>query len=322
VQLANVDLNLLVLFSVVLGEKNVGRAAKRLSLSASAVSHGLGRLRKLFEDPLFLRTPKGVVPTARANELAPAVTEILARVEMVLAASTPFEPHTSTRRFVLGMSDATAVVQLPSLLAHVRQRAPLIDISVRQILPMDALPQLEARTVDLVVAAVDDVPARFHAAPLYDESFVIAARRQHPFLRAPSLERYCQAEHVLVSVVGDAHGFFDQALHSRGLTRRVALTVPSFMLALASLAQTDLLVALPLSLAQAEAARFGAAWVPAPLPIRSYTLKAITTRAALQDPGVAWIFDALVSVSVPGVPLAKAPSARKPPPRRRVPRRG
>lgn len=301
-QLNAVDLNLLVLFNVVLAEQNVSRAARRLSLSASAVSHGLGRLRRLFADPLFLRTPKGVVPTARANELAPAIADILSRVSAVVAASTPFDARTSKRRFVLGMADATAAVHLPALLAHIRKRAPLIDLSLRHILPFDALPQVEARKLDLAIAAVDEVPARFAAVQAYEEEFVIAARQGHPFLNSPSLKHYCAAQHILVSASGDQHGFVDELLERQGLSRRVALTAPSFMLALASLEHTDLLTALPLSLARTQAARFSAAWAPAPLSIRNYAVYNITSRAALQDAGVAWLFEALVAVtrSTPG----------------------
>src|SRR5918997_6391986 len=100
--LSRVDLNLLVLFATVLEERHVGRAAARLNLSPSAVSHGLGRLRRLLKDPLFLRTPKGVVPTARATELAEPIAEILARVRNVVATAEPFDPATSTRRFTIG----------------------------------------------------------------------------------------------------------------------------------------------------------------------------------------------------------------------------
>jgi DNA-binding transcriptional LysR family regulator len=299
VHLANVDLNLLVLFEVVLAEKNVARAARRLSLSASAVSHGLARLRRLFEDPLFLRTPKGVVPTARACELAPAISDILVRVEGVVASSTPFDPASSSRRFVLGTADASAVVHLPALLAHTRSSAPHIDISVRHIFPNEALSELEARKVDLALVAVDDVPARFAAVTLYDEEFVVAARAGHPFLKAPSLKRYAAAQHVLASASGDAHGFVDAALQQKGLSRRVALTVPSFMLALATLPQTDLVSAIPSSLARSQAARFGLGWVTAPLPLRRYAMRVVTTRAAMQDAGVAWLRDALVAVALP-----------------------
>ena len=332
-QLGAIDLNLLVLFDVVVAEQNVGRAARKLNLSASAVSHGLARLRRLFADPLFLRTPKGVVPTARANELAPAIADILSRVGAVVAASTPFDALTSTRRFVLGMADASAVVVLPALLAQIHRRAPLIDISLRHIFPYEALSEIEARKIDIALVAIDEVPARFTAAPAYEEAFVIAARQGHPFLKAPSLKHYCAAQHILVSVSGDQHGFVDELLERQGLSRRVALTVPSFMLALASLEQTDLLTAVPLSLARTQAARFSAAWVPAPLAIRDYPVQSVTSRAALQDAGVAWLFDALASVSrlVPGPAVQQrsptdgkrgGAAARKPRPRRPAKGRG
>src|SRR5215218_8072033 len=97
--LSRTDLNLLVLFEVVLQERHVGRAAERLNLSPSAVSHGLGRLRRLLNDPVFLRTPKGVVPTARALELAHPVAEVLAGARRVIASTAPFDPRTSTRAF-------------------------------------------------------------------------------------------------------------------------------------------------------------------------------------------------------------------------------
>jgi DNA-binding transcriptional LysR family regulator len=98
IDLSRADLNLLVLFEAVLEERHVGRTADRLNLSPSAVSHGLGRLRRLLNDPLFLRTPKGVVPTARAIDLAEPIADILARVRSVVSTSEPFDPATSCRR--------------------------------------------------------------------------------------------------------------------------------------------------------------------------------------------------------------------------------
>src|SRR5262245_23131608 len=133
--LSRVDLNLLILFETVREERHVGRAAQRLNLTPSAVSHGLGRLRQLLNDPLFLRTPKGVVPTARATELATPITDILARVRSVISTAAPFDPTRSTRRFTLGASDAASAVFLPPLLAGLRQAAPGIEISLRQLLP-------------------------------------------------------------------------------------------------------------------------------------------------------------------------------------------
>src|SRR5688572_26508336 len=133
IDLSRVDLNLLVLFEAVLAERHVGRAADKLHLSSSAVSHGLGRLRRLLNDPLFLRTPKGVMPTGRALEIAAPIAEILARVKSVVAMAVPFDPATSTRRFTIGAPDAVLAVFVPALLEELRRTAPSIDISVRQL---------------------------------------------------------------------------------------------------------------------------------------------------------------------------------------------
>src|SRR6186713_325741 len=121
IDLSRADLNLLDLFQVVLEERHVGRGAVRLNLSPSAVSHGLGRLRKLLGDPLFLRTPKGVVPTARATELATSISEILARIRGVVSSGAPFDPARSARRFVIGAPDGASAVFLPSLLEALRK---------------------------------------------------------------------------------------------------------------------------------------------------------------------------------------------------------
>jgi len=119
IDLSRVDLNLLVLFETVMEERHVGRSASRLNLSPSAVSHGLGRLRSLLGDPLFLRTPRGVVPTDRALNLAGPVADILARVRSVIAGAEPFDPARSGRRFVIGAPDGASAVFLPPLLATI-----------------------------------------------------------------------------------------------------------------------------------------------------------------------------------------------------------
>src|SRR5687767_3755338 len=123
INLARVDLNLLVLFEVVLQERHVGRAAEHLNLSPSAVSHGLGRLRRLLNDPLFVKTPKGVAPTARATELAAPIAELLGGARNVIAMASPFDPATSTRRFIIGSPDGTSVVILPPLMSYIGRTA-------------------------------------------------------------------------------------------------------------------------------------------------------------------------------------------------------
>ena len=148
IDLSRTDLNLLALFEIVLEEQHVGRAAERLRLSPSAVSHGLGRLRRLLNDPLFLRTPKGVVPTARATELSEPIADILARARNVIATAAPFDAAQSTRRFTIGSADGFSIF-LPALMAELEQTAPNIDIVMRHMQRETAIADLDARAIDL-----------------------------------------------------------------------------------------------------------------------------------------------------------------------------
>jgi DNA-binding transcriptional LysR family regulator len=321
IDLSRADLNLLVLFEVVRNERHVGRAAERLNLSPSAVSHGLGRLRRLLNDPLFLKTPKGVVPAARADELAEPIADVLARAQRVIASAEPFDPKTSARRFALGAPDGISAVLLPPLLAEIQRVAPGIDIGVRHLLPQGgrtvarawepALADLDARATDIAILPLDDVPARFVERPLYEEEFAMAVRAGHPFAIAPTLDRYCRAQHLVVSLIGDAHGFVDDALAARGRSRRVALTVPNFMVALATVAETDLITAMPRRLLDMHAPRFGLTSIATPLPLPRFRVRAIASKAAMMDAGVTWLFQLIerVSQSVPG--KGRRPSGRR-----------
>jgi len=304
IDLSRVDLNLLVLFEAVYEERHVGRTGGRLSLSASAVSHGLGRLRRLMGDPLFLRTPKGVVPTPRAEELSPAIAGILAQTRSMLSLVQPFDPATSARRFIIGAPDGVSGVFLPDLIAYLHAHAPRIDISVSQLLPAsgETSPQrawrwtfdaLDRREMDIAVIPFGEVPARFEARPLYQEDFVIAVRCGHPFERAPTLDHYCDLQHLVVSVSGDPRGFIDDVLEGAGQTRRIALTAPNFLLALALVAETDLLVAVPRRLAQKYAKRMGISIVELPISTSDFPLTAIASKSALADDAVAWMTAAL-----------------------------
>ena len=153
----------------------------------------------------------------------------------------------------------------------------------------------------MAVVPIDDVPPRFAARTLYQEDFVVAMRSGHPFARNPTLERYCGMRHLLVSGARDDHGFVDAALAEHGRSRRIAVALPNFMLALSMLAQSDLLAALPRSLVKAHGRRFGLVSREIPIELPVSALRALTTRAALNDAGVAWMFEALAQAVAPEV---------------------
>ena len=305
IDLSRIDLNLLVLFGVVLEERHVGRAAGRLNLTPSAVSHALGRLRLLLNDPLFLRTPKGVVPTSRALELGEPVAEILARIGSVIASAVPFDPATSRRRFVIGGPDAVMASVMVPLLERLGAKAPR-----RRHWPgssdavqrggsangpwQESLERLEKREIDIAMLPLSVVPPRFEARRLYDEDFVVAMRKGHAFARSPTQAAYCRSQHLLVSLSGDPHGFVDELLAKRGLKRRIALTVPTFVMALAYLSSSDLIAALPRRLVASQAARFGLASAELPFKRKPDPIQAVATRAAMMDDGIAWLMEFVV----------------------------
>ena len=310
IDLSRVDLNLFVLFEAVLRERHVGRAAERLSLSPSAVSHALGRLRRLLDDPLFLRTPKGVTPTARALELADRIEELLAQARNVLSAAAPFDPLTSARAFTIGAPDGATSLFLMPLLARLRREAPGIDLRIRQVLPgagklteqawEGVFTELDARILDIGIGPFAAAPARFATSTLGTEQFVIVSRWDHPFAKSPSLQAYCSADHLVVSQGGDARGFVDLALADLGLERRVALTVPAFALAVQIVSEANLLCAVPRSFARSCGPILGLALTEPPLSLPSFEIKSVVPRSALADAGLAWLHEAIGECSEPG----------------------
>jgi DNA-binding transcriptional LysR family regulator len=294
--LRSVDLNLLVLFDVVMLERHVGRTARALHVSPSAVSHGLGRLRALFGDPLFLKTPKGVVPTARAQELAEPIRDLLGRAGHLLRGRETFDAATCNRGFRIGTLDAPATSFLPPLLTRVRRSAPGVTIEVTHVAIKDAFSELDAHRVDVTfLPIVDAVPARFSARTVYEEEFVVVARARHRYLREPTLENYCCAPHLLVSPAGGTRGFVDDALERRGLARKVVVVVPNFLLGMSVLAHSDLIGTMPRRVVALHGKRFGLRSKPAPLPLLApgSMISAMVPKVALQDRGIAWLYATL-----------------------------
>jgi DNA-binding transcriptional LysR family regulator len=306
IDLSRVDLNLLVLFETVDRERHVGRAAQRLNLSPSAVSHGLARLRRLLSDPLFLKTPRGVAPTERASELAGAIAEALRSVRAVLERAEPFDPATSRRRLTIGAPDGVSAMLLSPLLAVLRREAPGIDLAVRPLMPIpgevaperawrNALDDLETRALDVAIVPTGAMPPRFHLRPLFRQDFVIAARVGHAYAAQPGLDAYCDLQHAVVSATGEAWGFVDTALAEQGRARRIALTLPNFMFAISVVAETDLLCAMPRRFVEMFGPRLGVVGLEPPVPLPSFELHAAVLAPALADAGLAWLLDRLDS---------------------------
>ena len=251
------DLNLLRVFDEVMSERSLTRAARNLSLTQPAISNAMRRLRGTLGDDLVRRSGQGLEPTPRANTLWPAVREALRQLQETLVPS-PFDPATSTATFVLAMADATASELIPDLLSVVQRDAPGVSLRVVPLTTRDPRRLLDAESADLAVghfpAVLADLTARvqaggavsFNHQRLYDGEYVCVMRKNHPLAKkALTLDRFCEARHMLVSFSGRAFGHVDEALASLQRKRRIVITVNQFFTAGRVVSQSDLLTVLP-----------------------------------------------------------------------------
>jgi DNA-binding transcriptional LysR family regulator len=185
-----------------------------------------------------------------------------------------------------------------------QRRAPGIDIGLRQLLPpsggqsvdrawLPVLAELERGAMDVAVTPIDRAPPRFATRILFEGDFVVVMRRGHPFAAKPTLQRFCEARHLVVSMTADPHGFIDDDLAKLSASRRVVLTVPDFGAGLVAVAETDLIAAMPRRFVAMHAARFGLVAREVPLRPRKFVIRAAASKVALMDAGLAWLFDEL-----------------------------
>ncbi|QFI56383.1 LysR family transcriptional regulator [Aeromonas simiae] len=286
------DLNLLKVFSALLDERSVTQAAARLSLTQPAVSGMLTRLRESFDDPLFVRTARGVVPTQRALELAPTLKRVLADVETMLQPA-HFDPACAEFSWSVAGTDYSLQAVVVPFLARLRRLAPGIRVMVHPIDDGAVLRQLERGALDLVLTTPEVTPAELHQRPLYDEEYVCVLRTDHPVLaEGLTLERFCALDHALVSYSGGGlSGSTDRALAELGLRRRVALSVPSFLVLLEVLRGSDLLAMMPRRLVDGVS---GVCVVPAPLWVPGFTKVMAWHERTHSNPAQRWLRELLL----------------------------
>jgi DNA-binding transcriptional LysR family regulator len=286
--LKNVDANLLVALHALLGEKNVTRAAKRVGREQSSMSHALGRLRDHFGDPLLVPAGRAMVLTERARSLVAPVEAAVAQLERVFAASEAFDPRTSSRAFHIAATDNLEIYLLPRLVALFADEAPSMDLHFYH-LPIDWREALARGDLDLKLGRGYELPAGLHAESLLEERRVGVVRAGHALTGARlSLEQYTRLSHVIVSpaaepgaAIGDG---VDAILAQRGLARRIAVSVPHFLVAPHVVATSDLVLTVSERLVTPLLGPLGLRVVALPIKLRSYPLTQVWAERAHHDP--------------------------------------
>jgi DNA-binding transcriptional LysR family regulator len=285
VHIEDFDLNLLHVFRAVYATRNVSRAAERLGLSQPAASHALTRLRLTLHDPLFVRMPGGVRPTARADHFAGFVDAALKTLDVALAEGDTFDPATSQRSFTVHMSDLATGELLPALIAAMRRTAPGVRLEALQLEPDAIAPALDDGRIDLAFGYLPQLSGT-HRIDLVEERYVVLVRDAHPLRRRVRSRKSLE---LLDFVLVKSHAEPAKALTRLGLESRIRLTIPHFAVVPSILARTDLAVIMPLLPARRYAKAGGLAVLTPDLGLPPFTVAIHWVWRVDHDPGHRWL---------------------------------
>jgi DNA-binding transcriptional LysR family regulator len=290
----DVDLNLLRVFDAVLREGGVTPAASILELTQPAVSNALARLRKLFGDALFVRTPSGMEPTPFARELAEPVRQALALLESALAHGPGFDPASATRAFRFYMSDVGQVEFLPPLVERVQREAPGVRLEAVALDVDDIGAALAAGGLDLAIGFLLGLGPPVRRRALFRDPYACLMRADHP-IRTLTRKRFLEASHALVTYRG-GHRVIEEALERAGLARKIALRVPHFTVVPMVLERTDLILTLPARVARVFESRGAFKALPPPIAIPPAEVAVHWHERFEADPGNRWLRERVIEL--------------------------
>jgi DNA-binding transcriptional LysR family regulator len=289
-QLNDIDLNLLVVFHQLTVERRVSKVADNLGLTQPAVSNSLAKMRRLFGDDLFVRTPAGMMPTPFAEQLGEPVAYALSMIQDGLNLRTQFDPATARTSLTIGMTDIGEIVFLPRLVERLAAEAPGVTLNTVRNSAVNLRDDMEAGRVDLAIGLLPQLKAGFFQRRLFRQRYVCLFRRGHSLDRKRlTLADYRAAEHVVVVSAGTGHGKVDELLRRAGVERLIRLTVPHFVSVGHILQGTDLVATVPERLAERLAQPFGLAWLPHPVRLPEVSINAFWHAKMHRSPANRWL---------------------------------
>lgn len=289
--LKDVDLNLLVIFQQLLQERRVSAVAANLGLTQPTVSNALNRLRRQLGDELFLRTSRGMEPTAYAMQLAEPISYALSSIHETLNQRTRFDPANSQRKFNIGMNDIGEIYFLPTLMKILAEIAPGISFSTIRTTGASLADDMEAGRVDLAVGWLPHLKSGFFQRRLFVHGHVCMFRTGHPLDKKKALTReaYEAADHVVVSAAGTGHATVDASIEKLGIRRKAVLTVPHFVAVGHILSTTDMIATVPERFARHCVAPFGLRYVDLPLRLPEIGVNLFWHSRFHKEPGNQWL---------------------------------
>jgi DNA-binding transcriptional LysR family regulator len=278
VNIGSIDLNRLLVLHAVLSERSVTRAAAALHVTPSAVSNALARLRATFDDPLLVRSGRGLVLTPRATALAPQLANAVAAMARVVEAQANFDPGRSTRMFTLACSDAEQISEVPRIAAAFARKLPTASLRVMSVDQLESKGGLASGEVDVAIGPAGDPLPDVHSSDLYEEEGVLVVRKGHPHIRRRmSKDQFNTLRHIDILLAlggpGIGHRIVEEFFASHGLHRDIAISVPSFAAAAAIVAHTDWVAGMPRRMAAAFLRQMPLITVAMPVPAMRFRIQ-------------------------------------------------
>lgn len=292
----NVDLNLLVVFDAVMTERNVTKAGERIGLAQPSMSNALTRLRAMFDDELFVRTPDGMMPTPIALDAAEHVRAAVISAQEAINVGSKFDPQSFEGEIVLLTHDLIELTVLPDLVGNLARMAPGLHLKTLGLIRGDFAGDLDAGHADLALCGSINIPKRFHYQVLCDEPFAGIARFDHPILQGPvSLDAFMAEKHALLSHRSDGKGVVDTVLAAKGLTRDVTVSVSNYATLPPLVVETNVIAVLPRRLAAKADKELPVGMFELPFEVPRVQSKLIWGRGADRSPLLTWFRDLVAS---------------------------
>jgi DNA-binding transcriptional LysR family regulator len=295
IHISGIDLNLFAVLEAIYTEGGVTRASEKLHLTQPAVSHALGRLRELFDDPLFVRKGHAMIPTPLARNVIEPVRRSLRLLTTTLGETGHFDPANAQRRFTVGLRDNQEATGLLPLVRRLRDRAPSIDVATVHVARREIGSALAAGTIDAAIDVLLPLSNDVRQQAIAVDRLVVVARKGHPVAnRKLDLDTYLRGDHVLVTSRRRGSGAEDMELGKRGLQRRVRLRCQSYFAACRVVSETDLLLTMPERFARVLNRQIDNQILPLPIEASPVTLHLYWHVAVDGDPANRWLRAQLV----------------------------
>jgi DNA-binding transcriptional LysR family regulator len=297
--IARVDLNLFIVFEAIYAEGSVTRASLKLNLTQPAISHALGRLRLMFDDPLFVRQGHQMVSTPLARSIIEPVRHSLRGFEVTLNKLNRFDAASTEREFTLALRDVLESTVLPPLMVALEHDAPHARVAAVQVDRRELESELQAGTLDCAIDVLLPLAADIRHARILADRTLVVARRGHPRLQGGiTLDQYLDEEHILASSRRKGPGIEDFELSRLGMQRKIRLRCQHYFAACRVVSQTDLILTMPERYARVANQQFDNQLLPLPLEMPAWDVYLYWHANVEDDPANKWLRERLTAAMV------------------------